>query len=445
MLKISIQTKFIKEKQYVIDYILNELLGLEYSIFYCDKPEYKIEFNESTLIFKDSFFSKTDDIYYYRNIENLPKHIVFQHTEFAPELNLAVLFGNDLIKQTENHLESGNDIFAATFFMLSRWEEIASTKRDKHNRFDERYLYSIENNIAHRPIVNEYAEFLKNVLVYFGCKLTFKTHLYKLFITHDIDDFARYDSPLKFIKALGGDIIKRKSISTLAQTFSDYFSISLGKKKDVYDTFDFLMNVSEKYNNKSRFYFLPGKKGEFDVRFDIEAQKVLNIIQRIIYRKHIVGIHPSYNSYNDEQIFQQEIDRLRIITNELKEGRQHYLRFENPTTWELWEKNQLLIDSSIGFYSNIGFRAGVCTEYPVFNIINREKLRLRERPLIIMDTALRATNSDKEKILESCRSISETVKKYRGDFVILWHNSNLRVNEWKNWDKFYEELIEIIS
>src|SRR5690606_26329834 len=103
-----------------------------------------------------------------------------------------------------------------------------------------------------------------------------------------------------------------------------------------------------------------------------------------------VGIHGSWNSYKNLGIFRKELKRLKHY--EVKEGRQHYLRFENPTTWEIWNEMELERDSTLGFYGFNGFRCGVCYNYPVFHIIKREELKLIEEPLIFMENSLLTRN-----------------------------------------------------
>jgi hypothetical protein len=92
----------------------------------------------------------------------------------------------------------------------------------------------------------------------------------------------------------------------------------------------------------------------------------------------------------------------------------------------------------------VGFRCGICYEFPLFDIENKTTLNLRERPLIVMDTALRKSAVTKEKCIEDCLKMAEITRKYYGDFVLLWHNSNLSVNEWAGWDKVYEQITDKI-
>ena len=110
------------------------------------------------------------------------------------------------------------------------------------------------------------------------------------------------------------------------------------KGKDPYDTHDVFLDGAEKLDVKAYFFFMAGCHNRFDPRDQLSHPKVKFLLEKIKKRGHHIGFHPSYKSYDDAQIFSQEKKRLEKITDQKVEtGRQHYLRFENPTTWNLWE------------------------------------------------------------------------------------------------------------
>lgn len=443
MLKIFYHKSFAEEKIYTLDVIFSEVLGVDFQCIEHESKEYKICFENNHVILADTFFSEINtETYYYDNSALIPQDVKLFNSEVCVEKDLPVLFGDPTIEISDTHVYIGIDIVASSFFMLSRWEEIANKSRDKHDRFDEKESLSIRFDFHRRPIVNEYIELLWNVLVKLGYTERRKTKIFTTYPTHDIDDFERYDTMKKYVKAIVGDILLRKSLKAFIRSNKDCVNRNFRGKNDVYDTFDFLMNISETNNIKSNFYFIPGYLDEEDVRFNIDNKLVLEKINHIVKRGHNVGIHPSYSSYKNPETFSLELSRLKSIHFNVSEGRQHYLRFENPTTWQIWEDNGLKVDSSLGFYNEIGFRTGICQEYSVFNVVSRDKLGLKERPLILMDTALRSITSNKEEFISLSLGLINTVRKYNGDFVLLWHNSNLKRNEWLGWSKVYKEIID---
>lgn len=442
MLKVLCNNKFAHEKEYAFSILFEVLLGLDYSLDFTDIEDYKISFNNNEIIISDAFFcGLSTQEPFYKNLDNIPNTVFKVKTELAPEQNLIGLYGDERIVIGGNSAFIGIDIIAATFYMLTRWEEIAIEDRDKHGRFVEEKSLAIRHNFHKRPIVNEYAEFLWNILQMLGFKEMRRSINFKFYPTHDIDFLFKYDKFLKCAKVLTGDLVKRKSLSIFKDSVKKIYTIKAKKSTDVFDTFDFLMDVSESKGVKSRFYFMPGIIGENDVEFNISDESVREKIDNILDRGHLVGIHPTYNSFNDAKQLKLELSRIKSIYLNISEGRQHFLRFQNPNTWQIWDDLGLKIDSTIGFYSTIGFRAGICCEYPVFNVETGKVLDLLERPLVLMDTALRREADTPEEFLLKALEIIQTVKKYNGDFVLLWHNNNLSGNEWNNWDKVYLEIV----
>jgi hypothetical protein len=107
-------------------------------------------------------------------------------------------------------------------------------------------------------------------------------------------------------------------------------------------------------------------------------------------------------------------------------GRQHYLRWENPTTWQNWEDARLDYDSTLGFADQPGFRCGICYEYPVFNLRTRQSLALRERPLVVMDgTLLDYLKLSLDASAQRILALAAVCRQFAGDMALLWHNNNL--------------------
>ena len=403
MIHIKIPNNNINERKYIIEVVFNEFLGLDY-ILELGSKEYEITLpNNKILIIKDTFFNKCPKDLEYLKLKNIPNKI--------EEL----------------------DIFASSFFMLTRWEEYVKKTRDKHDRFPATESLAYKQGFLDRPIVNEYVESLKKKLLKLDSTLVFKKKKFELILTHDVDEIQMWKSWKQVFRVALGDIVKRKDIALAFERVAEYFLIKREKINDPFDTFEWLMDKSEAIGIKSRFYFMSGGLTEFDNRYKIDSPKVLELIEKIKKRGHIIGIHPSYNAYNNFEQFKKEKELLeKTVGEKIVEGREHYLRFEVPTTWQIWEDNGMEIDSTCGYADKEGFRCGTGDEFSVFNILTREKLKLKERPLVVMDCSLFDYNDcsydeAKEKI--------NSMKNNTNSFTMLWHNSYIKHM------KFYKELV----
>lgn len=443
---IKVPNNNIAERKYIIDIMFSDFLGLNYQVEFYENLDYEVVVNDNTLIIKDYFFSNFEDDNYL-SAENIPKNVkLLQQSEFTVKNDLSIIFGEPIIENNNNELICHIDIFASSFFMLSRWEEYVIKEKDKHKRFPDKLSLAFEFGFHKRAIVNEYTEFLWNILLKLGVEQKRKERKYNLFLTHDIDFFRRYDSIKKVSKAIGGDLLKRKSPKMAKQTINTYSKTKAGKEKDPYDTFDYLMDISDKYDVKSHFYFIPEKIGEADAQYNIDSDELISTIKNIKNRNHIVGAHFGLTTFNNQEILSTEQKRLQEITSVVDESRQHFLRFENPKTWQILNGNNIKTDSTLGYTTDIGFRCGTCYDYSVFDIIKRRKLNLKEYPLIVMDTALaNSSNRDKDTFLKEFEGIYKTVKSFSGNFVFLWHQNNSALSEWRFVKAEYENIIKKIK
>jgi len=392
MIKIKIPNNNINERKYILDIIFNEFLGLEYNLEIGSK-DYKITLeNKKILTIKDTFFNNYPKDLEYLKLENIPSKIA--------EL----------------------DIFAASFFMLTRWEEYVNKTRDVHDRFPATESLAFKEGFLDRPIVNEYVEKLKNMLLGLDNNLVFKEHKYEFFLTHDVDELYMWKSWKQVFRVALGDIVKRKSFTLAMERVAEYFLIKRDKIKDPFDTFDWLMDKSEAIGVKSRFYFMSGGLASFDNRYKIDEPKSMELIEKIKRRGHIIGIHPSYNAYNDKVQFEKELKLLeKTVEQKITEGREHYLRFEVPTTWQVWEDNRMQIDSTCGYADKEGFRCGTGDEFSVFNILTREKLKLKERPLLYMDdTSFFYLNLNENDAYENIVNLKKVQVSM---YTLLWHQN----------------------
>lgn len=442
---ITIPNNNIKERKYILEIMFNEFLGLDYKICiedHCSSWIIELE-NNNTLIIEDHFFSKFPSNLEYLNINNLPIQIKYTANKFITENDIPIIYGSSSLNILDKSVICGMDIFASCFFMLTRWEEYVNKNRDEHNRFSAFDSVSFKNGFLDRAIVNEYLELLKNMLLYLGHNSGFKKKNYQLYLTHDVDHIGKWDTKIKFFKHLAGDIVHRKSLTEFLKSIKNYMKLQVGFGKDPYDTFDYLMDISDKHNLKSHFFFMAEGLSLYDNNYKVNSNNSLNIINKIKKRGHLLGIHPTYNAYNNSSQFTKEKKELvTCLESDILFGREHYLRFEIPHTWQIWDDNNMLWDSTCGYSDKEGFRSGVCYEYSVFNILTQKKLKLKEYPLIAMDgTFLLQKNMSPKRMINAIKDLMIKTKKYNGNFVFLWHNSSFNTPYWNQYNHVYESVL----
>ena len=414
MIVIKIPNNNVEERTYILNVFFNEFLDLKYALE-LGSNEYEIVLeNGQVLRIEDKFFNKYPNDLEYLKLENIPSKL--------EEL----------------------DLFSASFFMLTRWEEYVNKKRDSHNRFSAIESLAFKEGFLDRPVVNEYLEVLKTELLELDASLVFKKYEYSLLVTHDIDAPLMYGSFKNHCKASILDILQRKDVRLLIKRNIGYFKIKILKREDPFNTFDYLMNLSEKYQLKSYFFFMGKGLTGYDNMYKSSDRFIGRLVEKIKARGHYIGIHPTYDAYNSVEQFKKEKDELeRTLNTKITFGREHYLRFEVPRTWQVWEENKMKWESTLSYADKEGFRCGICYPYSVFNILTRNKLKLKERPLIVMEGSFATYQKDinPKEMEDKIFYLIKSVKKYNGEFVLLWHNSSFNTNEWKKYEYIYERVL----
>lgn len=412
------------ERKYIIETIFWDFLGIPCKIIFGEFENYTVAFDRGSFVIRDAFFGTFE--------EYLIDSVIPERVEFLGEL--PVIYGENRMKKNY----CGLDIFGSAFFMLSRFEESVLKIRDSYDRFPSGASLAVRSGFEKKAVVNGYVELLWNLLLQNGYTGERKKWKFTIMPTHDIDHLTFYKNFDFFFTRLKKCLFKYKNFPQALKEVRDFLLVRLRITKDPYDRFDELMEIAERFGLKAIFYFLVGKESVFDADFDIA--KLKPIMKNITKRGHVVGIHPSFESYKNSTMIYEECNFFEIRPTY---SRQHYLRFEIPTTWEILEKAGLRIDSSLGFGDRVGFRCGCCYSFHVFDVVQKKRLKIKESPLLVMDGVL--LDQSKEAAKKEVLEIASEVQKYGGEMVILWHNSSFGVDRWKKFNGLYEEILKELA
>lgn len=445
-LEIKIPEKFQNERKFVINTLFERFKYIQLNFTTTSSnSETQILINKKLIIcVTDEFWKEMNEEEYSIEKYALPDQPQSIDLELKSyNTTIISLYGSPRIEINNGVFAFKTDIIGASFFLLTRMEELLKEyEKDEHGRFPDKDCYLIQHNLHKRPIINEYIDVLKYIIEqHLETKLYYQ-HEYDVAISHDIDEIFQLFPLKNLIRTIAADIVYRKSILLALRSLSTFFGALFNRTKDPFYTFDYLMDVSDRYDLNSEFYFIPGEKGEFDFRYNIHSKRLKKIITSILKRGHIVGIHPSYNTFKNANQLKKELTRLAEVANkEISCGRQHFLRFSVPETWQNWEKLGLQKDSSVGFIDHIGFKTGICCKHQVFDLVQRKTLGLINHPLTVMEVALKRDEISPEKFKDEIVQLAKVTAMYNGDFMLLWHNNNLHNFYWKDIGAKYEEII----
>ncbi len=357
-----------------------------------------------------------------------------------------------LITSSENGWRIGYDILGLTYWMLTRQEEVSRTDLDNHRRFPAVNSHAYRHDYLERPIVDEWLHVLGQVMARTWPGIALTQHQFSMKVSHDVDSPSLYAfKPWKKIaRMMAGHALKRRDWQAFCTApWVKLVTNGVLHPADPYNTFEWLMDVSEAHNLTSAFYFICGRTSNMDADYEPEHPIIRALMRRIHERGHEIGLHPSYGTYQKLELITQEAQRLRAILAEenIKQtaigGRMHYLRWEQATTLQAWNDAGMAYDSTQSYADHPGFRCGTCFEYPAFNAVTQQQLKLRIRPLIAMECSVIGDAylgfGYTEKAMTKFKLLKENCQKVQGCFTILWHNSHFSNN--KDF-YFYQQLIE---
>lgn len=437
-----------KERDYILGVLLGEFLGLDWRRASAERQDVRLtlEGDARTALVLPDVLLQTPAAQWLASasLPTMPLRIMDVRalgTKARPfETTVPVIYGNgdQGVRRCGSVLHLSIDIFGSAFFMLTRYEEVISEVRDEHDRFPARASLAYQAEFLERPIVDEYTELLWVAMKGLWPGLRRKRREFAIKVSHDVDRPSRYafGSSANFLRAVAGDVCKRGDLKALWRApWTRWTTRDELSSKDPYNTFDWIMDVSEKQGLTSAFYFICGRTDAArDALYEPDSAPIRCLMRRIHERGHEIGLHPSYGTYQCARSLSREAERLKqICCNEGIQqdkwgGRMHYLRWRTPTTLRAWESASMTYDSTLGYADHVGFRCGTSHEYNAFDVSSSEQLRLRLRPLIVMEQTLlgkKYMGLPLESGYNRMRRLKNACKKYSGSFTVLWHNSEL--------------------
>ena len=419
---------------YVFELILSQFLGIDYD-FTTDADTFKafegpkLHYGPQRL--GDEPFVNAGELLFERHIHEQS----FRSAPYEGTVAPFAVFGNGNLMPF--------DVFAASFFLVSRYEEYLSQVRDQYGRFRADSSWMYENGMLQKPLVNIWAKCLGNKLKEYYPDLPVKQPKFTFVPTYDVDAAWAYKNKGVY-RTLGG-FLKDLAEGDKAR-IRERHQVLRGKRKDPFDSFDFQFELQKEFKLRPIYFILCGDYDTNDKNISIRKLEFQALI------KHLgdyadVGIHPSFSSYLDIEKLRMEIDRLsEVLHRPLTKSRQHFLRMNLPRSYQKLIELDISDDYTMGFASQAGFRAGIADTFRFYDLENDMVTNLRVHPFALMDGTMRDyLNLDVEASLQLAKQLVDEVKAVGGTFIYLTHNETLGGEQrWVGWPEMYRQLIEYI-
>ncbi|WP_425077255.1 polysaccharide deacetylase family protein [Psychroserpens sp. S379A] len=331
------------------------------------------------------------------------------------------------------------DIFAASFYLLSRYEEYLPHVKDNYGRFLASESIAFKNDFLHQPVVDIWAYKLKRVLEEKFEGFHFPKKTYKVQPVIDVPR-AFYFRKKGLIRTLGGvfnDVIRFRLRRLYQRTL-----VLSGFKRDPHDTFKWIINKQKTVNFKFVVLFLIGDYSTYDKNISVNKKEFVSLIKSVAdYCK--VGLKASYFALDDISVLKKEKKKMEAIVNyELQASRHSYSKLNLPKSYRHLVELEIREDYTMGYIKELGFRAGTCTPFLFYDLDYEVQTPLQIHSFHCLDAALLKHQSQLDK-KEAIQRIIDQVKQVNGTFTPIFHNYSFSDDMlWKGYRELFTMILE---
>lgn len=329
------------------------------------------------------------------------------------------------------------DIFAASFYLLSRYEEYLPHVKDDYGRFTAKESLAFQNNFLEQPVVDIWAYKLKAMLQSKFEDFQFPKRSYSVQPVIDVP-MAYYFKNKGLLRTIGGTLNDLRRLK-LKQFYKRYMTL-MNFKRDPYDTFKWIITKQKHYKFKFFVFFLIGDYSTYDKNTSINKKQFVSLIKSVSdYCK--VGLKASYFALENFDILKREKLKMESIINyNLEISRHSFSKINLPESYRNLIELEIKKDFTMGYIKEIGFRASTCTPFQFYDLDYEIQTPLQINSFHCIDYALLKHKSQLDK-KETLLRLMYQVKKVNGTFTPIFHNYSF--SDLERWEGF-KELFTII-
>lgn len=362
-----------------------------------------------------------------------PANLLFENSIVPQQIDCFLHHGKKAFFKT-NGDQFAFDIFAASFYLLSRYEEYLPHTKDKYGRYAHENSLAFKENFLQIPLVNIWViDFMASLQQHFPA-LKPKLPSFQFQPTYDIDIAFSYQHK-GWIRNMGGFV---------RQPSAERLKVLLGLQKDPFDCFDWLNEIHHTKNLCPIYFFLVAEKNSKYDKNILPSKPAMQALIKKHAANYAIGIHPSWQSGDEKQLLVQEKKVLEQISGQaVISSRQHFIRFNLPDGYQRLMEAGITADYSMGYGSINGFRASVASSFYWYNLQKEEATSLRIHPFCFMEAnSFYQQHTTPAQALEEMMHYYTICKNVHGTFSCIWHNHTLGTDKlFAGWPEIYGKFI----
>ncbi|MGR7813469.1 polysaccharide deacetylase family protein [Lacinutrix undariae] len=334
------------------------------------------------------------------------------------------------------------DIFAAAFYLLSRYEEYLPHVKDEYGRFPAKESLAFNNDFLQQPVVDIWAYKFKSLLEAQFPDFQFPEKKYNIQPVIDVP-MAYFYKHKGLMRTVGGTLTDIYRLR-LKQVYERYLVIS-GFKRDPYDTFKWIITKQKQTKHKILVLFLIGDYSTYDKNININKKAFVSLIKSVSdYCR--VGLKASYFALEDIRILKKEKLKMESVVNyNLVASRYSFSKLQLPESYRNLIELEIAQDFTMGYIDALGFRAGTCTPFQFYDLDYEIQTPLQVNGFHCIDYALLKKHSLLDKKEELLRLIRQ-VKNVNGTFTPVFHNYTFSYDvRWTGFRELFNIILDSVN
>ena len=331
------------------------------------------------------------------------------------------------------------DVFAATFYMLSRYEEYMPHIKDSMGRFATQNTLLFQSNALDKPVVDIWAKHFLTRFSDFFPEIVSKQHKVRLQTILEVPECFAYKSKslLRTLVESVLDIFSFKLGSVL-----DRFRVRFGFREDPFNIYQDWIGWHNELGLPTQVLFLFSRPGARDRNISIFKRGFQAKIKQV--SDYVpVSLLASFQSVETVGLLEAERKRLgHLIHRPLRLVRQHQIGLRLPDTYKNFTSCGFEKDYSLQFTDCVGYRAGTGFPFYFYDISIEQRIALQIHPVAVSETVLRQQGSPRK-----ARRLLEGLKQFAvlyGTPLTLSTFPTMIDNRKKNrpWRRMFKGLLE---
>lgn len=413
---------------YIMRHIFVNILGVELD-FTTKVEEFikhtgpKITYTKQPL--QNEFFIRSNELLFEQGINDI-------------QLNIADWDGVPCFFQAGEKSILPFDMFAASFFMLSRYEEYLPHVKDIHGRFSPKDSVAFQNGFLQKPVVDIWAFKLLDALKERFPELEHKDKTYDFISVLDVATSHCYANR-GVVRGLVGLLL---DVGTLKfKRVVERIAVGINRQKDPYDNYAEIIALHKKYKVKCNFFFQFADYSKYDKNVSTNSIRFKSLIKYVADYVP-VSLAASYSSFSNLELLKKEKANLEVVINRpVNNSKMRYNRVDVPQTYRNLIAAEFTDDYTMGYTFELGFRAGTCTTFQFYDIPLEVKQPIKVHPFAVHDISLSKIKKDQD-LLRQVQQITNEVQKVNGTLITMFSNEVLGNKEDRDWMAIYAEIIK---